>query len=234
MNEKNSITALVPMKDFSERVQGKNARNFNGRPLCQYILETLQHTSTISRIIVNTDSRKLAKLASDFSKVIVHARPDYLIGNDVPMNDIIAYDLESDQDKTITNCHYLQTHVTNPLITSQTIEQAIINYFNNIEKYDALFTVTPYQARFYFKNGNPINHNPNILENTQNLPIILEENSCIYIFSKESFLKSGKRIGTNPYMMPISRIEAQDIDTEEDFLIAEYLYRSISGENAKL
>jgi N-acylneuraminate cytidylyltransferase len=59
---------------------------------------------------------------------------------------------------------------------------------------------------------------------SQDLPPIFEENSNLYIFSKESFKQSGnRRIGLRPYLFEINKLEAIDIDEEEDFLLAELL-----------
>ena len=69
---------------------------------------------------------------------------------------------------------------------------------------------------------------------TQDLPPVYEENSCIYIFEKERFLKTENRISKQPYMFEVNKTEAIDIDTEFDFKIAESIWRTIKlGENQK-
>jgi N-acylneuraminate cytidylyltransferase len=60
---------------------------------------------------------------------------------------------------------------------------------------------------------------------TQELPPLLEENSCIYIFSREVFTKRKNRIGYNPLLYPVNPYEAVDIDEMIDFDIAEYLMK---------
>ncbi len=70
-----------------------------------------------------------------------------------------------------------------------------------------------------------MNHNPKELINTQDLPPLYEDNSNIYIFSKQSFTASGNnRVGLKPQMFLIEKLEAVDIDEEEDFILAEMLY----------
>ena len=71
------------------------------------------------------------------------------------------------------------------------------------------------------KNGKPINHNPKKLIPTQDLEKIYEENSNLYIFSKESFLSSSSRIGKNPILFETPKNESIDIDTNEEWEIAE-------------
>lgn len=224
------ITALVPMKGQSERVVGKNMRSFCGQPLCMRILATLQTCSCISDIIVNTDSDELASIAEQFGKVRVHERPRELRGHHIPMNTILEWDLTHDSG---CSKHYLQTHATNPLLTTSTIERAVNVYFKGLDKYDSLFSVTPFQTRLYSADGKGINHNPSVLLNTQNLPMLYEENSNIYLFSRDSFARTESRVGLQPYLFVMSKLESLDIDTEEDFLIAEAAWSALYGHNAR-
>lgn len=221
------ITALVPMKGKSVRVTGKNLRTFGNRPLCQHILATLQECMDIDSIVVNTDSDEIAELASVFSKVTIHERPEHLWGHDVPMNSIIAWDLDNDDTEAD---HFLQTHATNPLLSAKTISLAIERYLESLDQHDSLFSVTPLQSRFYTIRLEPLNHNPQELVKTQDLEPILEENSCLYIFSPLSFNNAGsKRIGVKPQIYEMNKLESLDIDTEEEFAIAEAIWRKMNG-----
>ncbi|KPA11404.1 acylneuraminate cytidylyltransferase [Candidatus Magnetomorum sp. HK-1] len=217
------LTALLPMKDHSERIPKKNIREFNGSPLYHCIAKTLNKSEYIQSIVINTDSETISKDAiSNFSKVKIHSRPIEIQGDMVTMNDIIAHDLS-----ILDGRHFLQTHSTNPLLTIQTLEKAIQFYYNNLDQYDSLFSVTPLHTRLYNESGKPINHNQNILSRTQDLPPIFEENSNIYIFSKDSFYASGNnRIGLHPKMFKMNKCESIDIDEEFDFQMAEYFYKN--------
>ena len=208
------------MKEYSERVPNKNIRDFCGKPLFYYILESLSKSKYIDEIIINTDSKKIAKNAKEFFDVTIHMRPDYLLKiNSNEANLIIEDDISK------IDCEYfIQTHSTNPLLKTESIDKSIEDFFNQKE-YDSLFSVTPYQTRLFFENGTPVNHNPNELIKTQDLPFLYEENSCIYIFSKNSFLKNKNRVGKNPKLFPINKLEAVDIDEMEDFIFAEFLMK---------
>lgn len=210
------LIALVPMKGISERVKNKNIRNFNGKPLMSYIIETLVKINYISKIVINTDSEIIKNIASRHKNVFIHERPDYLCGNHIPMNKIIEYDLS-----ILGEGYYLQTHATNPLLKNTTIDNACRIFFNFSNKYDSLVGVTKHQSRFFDHNFSPINHNLDILLNTQDLDPIYEENSNLYIFSYSSFFKKNNRIGVRPYFYSISKKESIDIDNEDDFILAE-------------
>jgi len=141
-------------------------------------------------------------------------------GDFVSMNNIINYDLNH-----LDGEHFLQTHSTNPLLRAETIDKAIEKYFEGLENYDSLFSVTKVQTRFYDINAKPVNHNPNELLRTQDLEPMYEENSNFYIFSKDSFENANnKRIGLKPQIFEVNKLEAVDIDEPEDFKLAELLY----------
>jgi len=214
------IKALIFMKEYSERVPNKNIRDFCGKPLFHYILETLSKSRYIDEIIINTDSEKIAKNAKEFFDVTIHMRPDYLLKIDSNEANLIIED-----DISKIDCEYfIQTHSTNPLLKTKSIDKSIETFFNQ-QECDSLFSVTPYQNRLFFENGDPVNHNPNQLIKTQELPYLYEENSCIYIFSKNSFLKNKNRVGIKPKLFSVDRFEAVDIDEMEDFVFAEFLMK---------
>jgi CMP-N-acetylneuraminic acid synthetase len=212
------ITALVPIKDHSERVKGKNFRSFCGKPLYQHIVHTLDHTDAVGEIVIDTDSPRVMEEAPGLSrKVRVIVRPEEVRGDFMSMNRVIEHDLSQ------TNADvYLQTHATNPLLKSETVDAALQSFLEN-KNCDSLFSVNSYQSRFYREDGSAVNHDPEILLRTQDLPMLNEENSCLYIFTKDSFSKKGRRIGVTPMMYPTPRVEAIDIDDEFTFRIAELL-----------
>ena len=218
------IFALLPMKGTSERVPNKNMKEFNGRPLYHAIMETLLSSQYIDKVVINTDSNIIAEDAKhNFGdNVLIIDRPKEIQGGDVSMNVIIDYDL-----KHLEGEHFLQTHSTNPLLSVKTLNKAIESYFQNLDKYDSLFSVTKVQTRFYDKNANPVNHDPSQLLRTQDLEPLYEENSNIYIFSKESFKNAGnRRIGLKPQIFEMNKLEAIDIDEPEDFVLAEVIYQN--------
>jgi CMP-N-acetylneuraminic acid synthetase len=215
------MIALLPMKGHSERVPNKNMRDFNGKPLYHAVMNELLGSKFIEKVAINTDSEKIAEDAKkNFDHVVIIPRPREIQGDFVSMNTIIQYDLSQLQGE-----HFLQTHSTNPLLTTKTLNSAIQAYFDQLGSYDSLFSVTRFQTRFYWKNGKPVNHNPEELLRTQDLPPIFEENSNFYIFSRDSFKKAGnRRIGLTPQMYEVNKLEAIDIDDLEDFALAELLY----------
>ena len=220
-----SLVAFVPMRHISERVPEKNYRDFAGKPLYAHILETLLECDLITKIVVDTDSEIIAHgIAKTYPSIKVLERPENLRSGSIPMNDVLMHDVEK-----VEADYYLQTHSTNPLLSSQTVIKAIAAFWQNFPTYDSLFTVTELHTRLWDMQGKPLNHNPSELLRTQDLAPVLEENSCLYIFERESFLRRKNRIGENPLLYPIDRFEALDIDEEYDFLIAESMKNYVHG-----
>ena len=207
------------MKSKSERVPGKNIRQLCDRPLFHWILDALNESNVVDEIIINTDSVEIAESARKHFDVTIHMRPDYLLNlHSDEAYQIMAYDLNR-----IEGEYFIQTHSTNPLLKPETIKEAVDVFFKQVAHHDSLLSVTPLQTRLYNNDFNALNHDPKNLIKTQNLPNIYEENSCIYVFSRNSFTENKNRIGTKPYLFPIDRYEAVDIDEEFDFLLAETL-----------
>jgi CMP-N-acetylneuraminic acid synthetase len=221
------IAALVPMRHHSVRVPGKNYRDFAGRKLYHHIIENLLACSLISDVIIDTDSPVLKDdCAKYFPKVRIFDRPEHLRADTIPMNDVLLNDV-----KQIEADFYLQTHSTNPLLSAKTITAAIETFFKNQPAFDSLFGVTRIQARLWDANARAVNHDPSVLLRTQDLPPIYLENSCIYIFTRNTLESRGNRIGQKPFMFEIDPIEACDIDNELEFRMAECLYRELRGDN---
>ena len=214
-----SVVALVPMRHHSQRVPGKNYRMLAGRPLYEYIIQSLLDCPEITQIVVDTDSPPVIEgIGGKFPQVLIFERPQELRANEVSMNEILLYDTSQvDAD------FFLQTHSTNPLLKPQTISHAVRSLLQLYPAYDSLFSVTRVQTRLWDQLGRAINHNPSILIQTQDLPPIFEENSCIYIFTRQNLLLKRNRLGERPLMFEIPASEAWDIDEELDYEITNFL-----------
>lgn len=221
------LVALMPMRHFSQRVPGKNYRPFgDGRPLYQHVLDTLASVPEIDAIVIDTDSPTIREqCAVHYPSVIVLDRPEHLRAPTIPMSDVLAYDASQ-----VPSRFYLQTHSTNPLLRAETVKGAIATFLSQYPVYDSLFGVHPIRERLWDGLGRAVNHNVNILLQTQDLnakfPLYIE-NSTLYLFERETLLRQRNRIGFRPYLYQVAEIESRDIDEEIDFTIAEILFRHL-------
>jgi CMP-N-acetylneuraminic acid synthetase len=213
------VIALLPMKGHSERVAEKNLRPLAGRPLYHWIVDTVLACPSIVELVVDTDSVEIADDVTErFPRVTVRERPRDLIGDMVPMHDIVSRFVQEHPVGEV----FLQTHATNPLLRPSSVEDAIRAYFSPGD-HDSLMAVTEWRTRFFDHVGRPLNHDPDVLLRTQDLPPIYEENSNLYIASRQVILGTGRRIGLRPLLFPLDRWQAMDIDEEIDFNLVECL-----------
>ena len=215
-----NVVAFVPMRHSSERVPGKNYRPLDGRPLFHHIILALLECPEVARINIDTDSPTIAEqCAAHFPSVQVIDRPRHLLGGDVPMTEVLRHDV------TIVDSEwYLQTHSTSPLLRSETISAGLQALGANLDRHDSMMSVTRLQTRLYDAGGRAVNHDPEVLLRTQDLPPLYEENSGMYVFSREQ-IREGRRFGERPMLFEIDPIEATDIDTEADFVLADTIHR---------
>ncbi len=218
MNKKN-IVALLPMKANSQRVKGKNFKVLHGKPLFRWILDTLLSIEEIDKVVINTDAREILAENDliDSDRIIIRDRKPELCGDTVSMNLILADDV-----KALSSHCYLMTHTTNPFLSAKTIREGITLFREKTEngEADSIFAVNKIQTRFYRADSSAVNHDPDNLIQTQDLEPWFEENSNLYIFSRESFTATNGRIGAKPAMLITEKMESIDIDEPEDWELA--------------
>jgi CMP-N-acetylneuraminic acid synthetase len=207
------------MKAHSERVRGKNFRDFNGKPLFRWVLDRLLSIEEIDLVVINTDARDILATHGliDTPRVLIRDRKPELCGDFVSMNRILEDDIAA-----VPADLYLMTHATNPLLSVKTIRRAQEAYRAALlaGSHDSLFSADRVQTRFYRRDGSPVNHDPANLVRTQDLEPWFEENSNLYLFSRESFARTSARIGARPLVFETPRIESLDIDEQSDWDLA--------------
>ena len=218
------IVALLPLKANSERVKGKNFKDFCGKPLFRWMLDTLSKVDAIDTVVINTDAREILAENGliDQKKMLIRNRPKEICGDLVSMNLVIADDV-ANVDADI----YLMTHTTNPLLSVSSINAALEKFIPSLEdgSADSLFTVNKIQTRFYDADAKAINHDPDRLIRTQDLEPWYEENSNLYLFTRDSFNQTQARIGKRPIMLETPPFESTDIDTPDDWALAEVMVK---------
>jgi CMP-N-acetylneuraminic acid synthetase len=211
------VIAIVPMRGDSKRVPGKNTRPLAGKPLFHHIVETLARAESVSRVVVDTDSDELwAEVEERFPEVQLLRRPEPLAGDFASAHEIVRNTVEQLEGE-----HFLQTHSTNPLLSAETVDRAVAAYFAGRPEHDSLFTVTAFYKRFFTAGGEPVNHDPRGIVRTQDLEPVLEENSCLYVFDRDTILDRRMRIGERPQLFRMEAAESVDIDDEVDLVIAQ-------------
>jgi CMP-N-acetylneuraminic acid synthetase len=219
------IVAVVPMRHSSERVKGKNYRLLGGKPLFHHVVEALLAVPAIDEVVIDTDSDTIMEdVVTSFPQVRVLVRPEHLRAGEIAMNDVLlntATQVEADV--------LLQTHSTNPFLSSATIASAVERFLAHENDCDSAFGVSRIQARLWTADAKAINHDPAVLLRTQDLAPVYLENSCFYLFTPETLRERGNRIGERPLLVEVPALEAIDIDEESDWALAEAVMAMVTG-----
>jgi phosphoglycolate phosphatase len=220
-------TAWLILRARSKRVLGKNFRSLLGRPLAAWILGVLSEVPELDRVVINTDAAdRLGELGVELGRrLVIRERPADLRGPDVDANTLLLRDLEEVPE--LLGERLLLTHATNPLLRPPTIRAAIAA-LEGSASHNSLFAVTRRRSRF-FVGERPVNHDPARLLPTQQLQAVDEENSCLYLVSRDVVLRCGGRIGERALRWPVDAAEAIDIDEPADWRHAELVARGRLG-----
>ncbi len=211
------VVSFIPIKLNNQRLPGKNLMDLAGKPLCNYIFQTVKQINSIDeKYVYCSDDRIKDYIPEGLSYL---KRDTYLDGYQVKGLEIIEYFL-----KDVVADVYVLTHVTQPFTRVASIENALNKVL--YEGYDSAFSCVKLQDYCWYQ-GKPFNYDMKNIVTTQNLEPIYMETGAFFIFRREVFEKLHQRIGSNPYMYVIDQFEAVDIDTAEDFefakVVAEYL-----------
>jgi N-acylneuraminate cytidylyltransferase len=215
--------AIIPARGGSKRLPNKNTLLLDGIPLIAHsIIYALNNKTIIDAVFVSTDDEKIKEIAIKYGAKVID-RPNELSGDLEPTVSALKHCLESINDSSIENVILLQP--TNPLRPENLLREAYQVYIENC--YDSLFTVTRNNQKFgKIKNNKFVPFNYEIGQRSQDLEPLFFENGLLYITNSKS-IKKGEIISKNAFPFIINHIFAQvDIDTQEDFDYAEYLYNN--------
>ena len=221
------VNVFLPMRAGSERIPKKNTKSFAGIDggLCSIKLKQLVKSKLVNSVIVSTNDPEVVDISNAFNskKIKVILRPEELASSSTSTDDLIKYVPE-----IMPKGHVLWTHVTSPFIGPDIYDQIIKTYFENIDHYDSIMTVTKVQ-KFIWNNSKPINYDRSVEKwpRTQTIEPLWEVNSGAFIASKEIYKKCMDRIGLKPYLFQLSEEISFDIDWLPDFKMAEALYKSM-------
>ena len=211
---------FIPVKANSERVPGKNLRLLNGMKLYQHILHHVQEAGVFDEIYVDTNSDEVSAYARDIGVHIIDRLPA-LAESSANGNDLLLYHMSLFPQYDF----YFQAFATAPFLQPESIRRCFQKLTEN-NVYDSCFTATENHG-FYWLADNPINYRPGILPRSQDMLPVIEETTGLYGICHTALSKYHCRIGSKPYVHIVSKFEAVDINTQEDFRLAEHVGKII-------
>ena len=219
--------AIIPARGGSKRLPGKNEMLLGTLPLIAHSIVYAKQQAELDAVYVSTDDASIKSVALQYGAVVVD-RPKHLSGDFEPTVSALKHVLES-IDQNVENVVLLQP--TNPLRPKALFKNAFDLFIKN--EVDSLFTVT----RSHHKLGKIADnkflpYNYNVGQRSQDLEPLYFENGLLYI-CKAELLLTDTIISTNAFPMEINHIFASiDIDTQEDFDYADYLYNKFIIHNS--
>lgn len=210
------IACFIPIKTNSERISGKNFKELNGKKLYSYIIEHALEANVFDDIYVDTDSQELSEYCIEKGINVITRKPELSL-NTANGNDLLSYHYSIYPNYD----YYFQLFATSPYLQPKTIANCV-NQLCLSGVHDSCFTAVKHNGFFWMRN-NPINYRPCILPRSQDMDPVIEETTGLYGISNASLSKYRCRIGNNSIVYFVSKFEAIDINTEEDWKIAEFI-----------
>lgn len=212
------VVGFVPSKLNSQRLLRKNVRPLGGRPLVNYCLDTLAASGVDETVIYASDDEILAFVEPGIPHRFVQ-RPAWLDTDAAKVQDFVSKFLDD------VSCDVVVLlHITSPFISPSTVRACIDAVASG--QNESAFAALEFQRFAWFK-GIPLNYELDApTPRTQDLEPVLVEQSGLYVFTAELFRRTQRRIADRPYIHVVDPIEGHDIDTAEEFELAELLLAS--------
>ncbi|MFC1646297.1 cytidylyltransferase domain-containing protein [Candidatus Omnitrophota bacterium] len=219
------VVGFIPSKLNSERLPRKNVLSLNGIYLVNYVLRTLNKVDFIEDIIIFASEPSITEYIEKGLKYTFLKRPSYLDTNEAKVQDFINEFLKLDKADII-----VLLHITSPFIKPQTVSECAEKVISG--KYDCAFAAQKMHKFAWFKNK-PLNYSlESPIPRTQDLEPVIFEQSGFYVFKRKVFEDTNQRLKSNAYVKYLDDFEGHDIDTFDDFKLAELmLTMSIKKDN---
>ncbi|MFV8226345.1 pseudaminic acid cytidylyltransferase [Christiangramia aquimixticola] len=223
---------IIPARGGSKRIPKKNIRNFLGKPIIAYSIEAALDSELFEEVMVSTDDEEIAAIALKCGAEVPFMRSannadDYATTVDVLIEVIETYKSLGLEFENIA-CLYPSA----PFTTSEKLKEAYSNL--RTKKLDAVFPVMPYsfpiQRSLKMNNGKLEYFYPEF-ENSrsQDLEKSYHDAGQFYFLNTVGLLKNKSMLSQNAGGILITELEAQDIDNELDWKLAEIKYELLQS-----
>jgi CMP-N-acetylneuraminic acid synthetase len=208
------VVAFLPAKGSSSRIESKNMKLMDGKPLFLHTLEKLVDSKLFDDVYLDTESDDVIEAASEVKCKILKRDQELATnktdGNQMFMNEVRQVEADI----------YVQILCTSPFISMNTIAKGI-NALKNNNDYDSAVLVR--KERIYTWGDNGPKYNVEKIPNSIDLDDTIIETMGLYIVKKEAALSIKRRIGNKPLQLEASPLEAIDVNWPDDFSLAELI-----------
>ena len=220
---------IIPARGGSKRIPKKNIKEFNGRPIIEITLKKVMELDCFSKVIVSTDSQEISLIARQIGAEVPFIRPANISGDFTTTREVIVHAITWYRSKGIEFDHICCLYPTTPLLKVEYLLEGI-NLFLNSDQNNYIFSATSYphpvqRAFFIDEEGYSRMYEPhNYVKRTQDLKASYHDAGQFYIASADTWInKINIFEGGKPLIIP--RWRTVDIDTSEDWIFAEKMYK---------
>lgn len=224
--------AIIPARGGSKRIPRKNIKDFNGKPIIAYSIEAALQSGCFDKVIVSTDDHEIADIAKQYGAEVPFMRSSKSADDYAPIIDVITEILDRiKQQDGIEPVYLCCIFATAPFVTGDRIRIAYNSMKMNNK--DGIFPVIefsyPIQRSLEVKPDNTIGMvwPEHLLSRSQDLPARYHDSGQYYWAKTESVIKENTLFIKNCMAEHISPLQAQDIDVEDDWMIAELKYKAL-------
>ncbi len=230
MKSSSKAIAVIPARGGSKRIPGKNIRNFSGKPIIAYSIQMALDSNLFERVIVSTDSPQISEIAEQFGAEVPFVRPDELGLNEVAMVDVMAHAVNELNLEEID--YACMISATAPLMSSDSLLEGWRRILANTDR-QLVFAALPF--------GHPVHRGfelvgqsqPRMMwpekyrHNSQDLPSLFHDANQFYFGRADMWRARPENLfGVDSEVVVLGRHEVVDIDTDDDWILAERLYRA--------
>jgi len=223
--------AIIPARGGSKRIPGKNTRLFSGKPVISYSIDVAISSGLFDKVIVTTDSDEIAGIASMYGAEVPFARPEELSDDYTATAPVIKHAIEWYQDRGVNIDYACCIYATAPFIRKTFLEQGyrIIREYRCASCYSvASFPFPIFRASKISDDGSLKMFWPeHEMTRSQDLPEAYYDAGQFYWIDAGKFLHDPRLYADDSRPVFLPRHLVQDIDTLEDWVRAEYMYKAI-------
>ncbi len=212
------ILAVVPARGGSKGIKQKNLRLLNGKPLLYYVINNALNSKIITHVVVSSDDKEILEYVSNYP-VYRRERPAELAGDEVTLDPVVYDAYKFMEDRTGVGFDVVITlQPTSPLLKPDTIDNAVHELLR--ENVDSVISVADDTHLMWGKNGDKYQPLYSERKNRQWLPKVYKETGA-FLITQAGGISNSTRLGEKIIAYPIAEDEGVDIDTINDWLVAE-------------
>ncbi|MFC7140330.1 cytidylyltransferase domain-containing protein [Halosimplex aquaticum] len=209
-----NVLSIVPARGGSKGIPRKNLRELGDRPLVAHAITTSKESHIVDKTILTTDNKEIAQIGRQYGVDQVVKRPEELASDETPLAPVIKHAFGCvDGDFEYVLCF----QPTTPLVASSSIDEALRSTVDTDP--DSLIFVRDSTHHYWRETGESYESLSRKRKNRQWMDPIYEEIG-VFISHKDLVIE-GQRVGTNPSFYEVSQQEGIDIDTYQDWILAE-------------